>query len=157
MFGSVVGSQVGSMAGSLVNTDSEAAGFAPVSAGPGLVALIGSSNAQGPGVAASMTDFPGIDAAYAGFQFSRSGSTLGGAGGGDWVSEARQDLQPRTTTLGAPYLVGTCGAELKMGRDLDAANANAWGGTTFTTDGASLHSTLHFLNPSWPTVGAQWV
>lgn len=157
MHGSVVGSQVGASNAVLVNTDSEGIGFAAVGTGPGLVFIAGSSNAQGIGVAASMTDFPGIGSAYAGFQFSRSGTTLAGAGGGTWVNEARQDLQSRTTLIGAPYVVGTAGWELKMGRDLDAANANAWGGATFTCDGASLHTTLHFLNPSWPPVGAQWV
>jgi hypothetical protein len=132
-------------------------GYAPVPPGPGLVFMAGSSNAQGPGVAASMTDFPGIGDAYAGFQFIRMGSTLAGAGGGEWVTESIDDLQDRVTTLGAPYVAGTCGWECKMGQDLDAANPNAWGGATFTTDGAMLHTTKEFLNPAWPTVGAQWV
>lgn len=157
MFGSIVGSQVGSNTTVLINTDSEDISFAPVPTGPGLVVILGSSGAQGIGVAANMTDYPGITSAYAGFQLSRSGSTLAGAGGGTWVNEAKQDLQPRTTNVGAPYVIGTAGAELKAGRDLDAANPNAWGGATFTCDGASLHSTLHFLNPSWPPVGAQWL
>lgn len=132
-------------------------GYAPVAPGPGLVFMSGSSNAQGPGVAASMTDFPGIGDAYAGFQFIRMGSTLAGAGGGEWVTETIDDLQDRVTTLGAPYIAGTCGWECQMGRDLDTANPNAWGGATFTTDGALLHTLQHFLNPAWPTVGAQWV
>lgn len=132
-------------------------GYAEVAIGPGLVFMAGSSNAQGPGVATDMTDYPGIDAEYAGFQFSRSGSTLGGGGTGTWVDEAKANLRPRVTTLGAPYVAGTCGWELKMGRDLDAANANAWGGATFTTDGAQLHTTKEFLNPAWPTVGLQWL
>jgi len=132
-------------------------GFAPVAPGPGLVFFAGSSGAQGLATATNFTDYPGIDAAYAGFQFMRTGALLSGANGGSWTSETKQDLQPRTTTIGAPYIVGTAGYELKLGRDLDAANANAWGGATFTTDAASLHSTLHFLNPAWPTVGDQWV
>lgn len=147
------GVRVGLSAG--VSGDEDSFGF--VATGPGLVMLVGSSNAQGPGVAASMTDYPGIGAAFAAFQFQRQGSTLAGAGGGTWVSEAKQDLQSRTTTLGAPYGVGSAGWELKMGRDLDAANTNAWGCSTFTTDGALLHTAQHFLNPAWPTVGAQWV
>lgn len=133
------------------------ASFAPVEAGPGLVFWSGSSNGQGIGVAANMTDFPTIGSAFAPFQLKRTGTLLSGANGGTWTGEALQDLQPRTTTLGSPYLVGTCGWELKLGIDLDAANSNAWGGASFTTDGASLHSTLHFLNPNWPTVGAQWL
>lgn len=157
----MIGVRVGVSPGVRVGVSPGASGdddaFATVATGPGLVFFGGSSGAQGIGIAANMTDYPGISAAYAGFQMFRTGSTLGGATGGTWVSEAKQDLQPRTTTLGAPYNVGTCGWELKLGRDLDAANANQWGGASFTTDGASLHSTLHFLNPAWPTTGAQWV
>lgn len=143
--------------GAMTGLSGAVRGYAPVGTGPGLVFFCGSSNAQGPGVAANMTDYPGIGSAYSGFQFSRSGSTLGGAGTGTWVDEAKQDLQSRTTTLGSPYVVGTCGWECKTGRDLDTANPNQWGGATFTTDGALLHTTQHFLNPAWPTVGAQWV
>lgn len=131
--------------------------FAAVATGPGLIFLAGSSNAQGPGIAASMTDYPTISVPLAGFQYQREGSTLGGATGGTWVAEARKNLEPRTTTLGAPYNIGSCGSDLKLALDLNTANASAWGGSSFTTDGASLHSTLHFLNPNWPTVGAQWL
>src|SRR6185436_9407525 len=147
-FGNVFGNIFGS---------SFTAQFAPVAPGPGLIFISGSSNAQGPGIAANMTDYPTIGTPLAGFQYAREGSTLGGATGGTWVAESKQPLQPRTTTLAAPYNVGTCSFDLKLGLDLNTANASAWGGSTFTTDGASLHSTLHFLNPNWPTVGAQWV
>lgn len=157
MHGSVVGSQTGSSTAVLVNTDSDGIGFAAVGTGPGLVFISGSSNAQGIGVAANMTDFPGVGAAFADFQFARSGTTLAGAGGGTWVNEARQDLQSRTTLIGGSYVVGTCGWECRAGRVLGATNPTLWGASTFTCDGASLHSTLHFLNPSWPPVGAQWV
>lgn len=152
-----VGLAIGLATGVRVSAGGSFGGYGPVAAGPGLVMLVGSSNAQGPGVAASMTDFPGIGDAFAAFQLSRSGSTLAGAGGGEWVSETIADLQDRQTSLGAPYVAGTCGWELQMGRDLDAANPSAWGCATFTTDGALLHTTQHFLNPAWPTVGAQWV
>lgn len=157
MIGVRVGVSVGLRVGLAPGVTGDDDGFAPVAAGPGLVFFGGSSGAQGVGIAANMTDYPGIATAFAGFQMFRTGSTLGGATGGTWVSEAKQDLQPRTTTLGAPYNVGTAGWELKLGRDLDAANTNAWAGASFTTDGASLHSTLHFLNPTWPTVSPQWV
>lgn len=152
-----VGIAGGIRCGLVVGAGASFGGYAPVAAGPGLVMIVGSSNAQGPGVAASMTDFPGIGDAFAGFQFSRSGSTLAGAGGGDWVDEPIDDLQDRVTTLGAPYIAGTCGWECQMGRVLAAADPDEWGGAAFTTDGALLHTTQHFLNPAWPTVGAQWV
>jgi hypothetical protein len=128
-------------------------GYAPVGTGPGLVFLSGSSNAQGFGTAALMTDFPGIATPYAGFQFSRV-SALAGANP-TFISEAKQDLQPRTATLGGSYPAGTCGAELQMGRLLDAVNAGQWGGATFTVDGSRLDDAYEWLNPSWPTTPPQ--
>lgn len=123
--------------------------YAPVASGPGLVFISGSSNGQGLGVAANMTDFPGIATAFPAFQFSRTGALAGA--NPTFVSEARQDLQPRTTVVGGAYVAGTCGPELTMGRALDAANNNAWGGATFTADGSRLDAALEWLNSGWPT------
>lgn len=157
MIGSRIGSIVGALISSAVGSSADdEGGYAPVGPGPGLVFISGSSNGQGIGIAASMTDYPAIATPLAGFQFSRLGASLAGAGGGAWVAEAKQDLQPRTAFISG-YAVGTCGGELKMGLDLNTANAGLWGGATFTTDGALLHTTQHFLNPAWPTAGAQWL
>lgn len=124
--------------------------YAPVASGPGLVFIGGSSNGQGLGVAALMTDFPTISTPFAAFQFTRTGALAGADP--TFVSEATQSLQPRTTSVGGAYVIGTCGSELTMGRDLDAANNNAWGGATCTADGSFLDPAINgWLNPGWPT------
>jgi hypothetical protein len=140
--------QFGNVFGNIFG-DSFTITFAPVAAGPGLVFVGGSSNGQGVGVAANMTDFPGISTPFAGFQFSRTGALFNA--NPTFISEAKQDLQPRTANLGGSYPVGTCGPELTMGRDLDAANTGLWGGATFTVDGSRIDPALEWLNPGWPT------
>ena len=131
--------------------------YAPVGTGPGLVVVAGSSNPQGIGVAANMTDFPGIGSAFASFQLIRNSALSGPSP--TIVTETIQDLQSRTTSVGVSYGTGTMGAEGKLGRDLDAANNNAWGGVTFTADGSFLDASAAngWLNPSYPTVAPSWM
>jgi hypothetical protein len=148
-----VGAQVGAVVGTGLD-ELGANGYAFVPTGPGLVFISGSSNGQGIGVAANMTDFPGIATAFPSFQLARSGASL--SADPTWVNEAKQDLQPRTQNISG-YAVGTCGGELQMGRVLDAANPGLWGCSTFTLDGALLHTTGHFLKPTFPTTPPQWV
>lgn len=146
-----LGSGLASLAavGAMTGLSANVRGYAPVGIGPGLVFIAGSSNPQGVGVAASMTDFPSIATPLAGFQFSRVSALFNA--NPTFVTEAKQDLQPRTSSLGGSYPTGTCGGELQMGRDLNTANANAWGGATFTIDGSRLDPALELLNPGWPT------
>ncbi len=139
--------------GTMTGIGAAVRGYAPVGIGPGLVFLSGSSNAMGFGTAASMTDFPSIATPYSGFQLSRM-SALAGANP-TFISEAKQDLQPRTATLGGSYPAGTCGAELQLGRQLDAANPGEWGGAMFAVDGSRLDDAYEWLNPSWPTTAPQ--
>ena len=68
MIGSRVGSQTVLIGSVLSSSADDEGGWAPVAAGPGLVMFIGSSGAQGVGIAANMTDYPGIGNAFAGFQ-----------------------------------------------------------------------------------------
>lgn len=128
--------------------------YAFVALGPGLVVVGGSSNPQGIIPATDNTDVPGIENAYAGFQLTRIGA-LGGANP-TVITSAKAALQPRVDSIGSPYLVGTAGAELQMGRDLDA---NAWGGVAFTADGSFLDpaSTNGWLNPGYPTTPPSWM
>jgi hypothetical protein len=131
--------------------------YAFVATGPGLVVIAGSSNPQGIIPATDNTDVPGIEDVYAGFQLTRVGA-LGGAGP-TIVASAKAGLQPRVDSLGGSYPAGTAGAELQMGRDLDAANANAWGGVAFTSDGSFLDpgSANGWLNGSYPTTPPSWM
>src|SRR5262249_34905194 len=61
--------------------------------------------------------------------------------------------QPRTLADTASYPIGTCGAELSMVRDLDAAGLGTWFVAKFGIDGSGLQD--HWISSSYPTSGTK--
>lgn len=152
MIGPRIGARVGPRVGLAVGAGDDETGtlgFSPVVLGPGSVALVGQSNALGIGVATSMAGFPGIDAAYPNVTISRYGAILNP--NPTWTQDSPRSLQPRVNGFGS-FVTGTCGVELTMGRDLDAASSG-WNIIQFGQDGISM---ANMLSPTYLTVGPAW-
>jgi hypothetical protein len=116
-----------------------------------MILFAGQSNAGGYGVAASVTNYPGIASAYPAVQYIEQGSGL--TDPPVWVTQGPRDLQPRTTTIGG-QLTGTFGVELSAMRDLDASTIDGkWFAAKFWIDGSGLEN--NWLNASYPTAGPQ--
>jgi hypothetical protein len=113
-----------------------------------LVVIAGQSNALGLGVAASVTNYPGIADAYPAVQFVERSSVLSDPL--SWTTDALRDLSPRTITV-ASQVAGTMGVELSLGRTLDATGSAEWYLAKSAIDGSGLEN--NWNNPAWPATG----
>lgn len=113
-----------------------------------LVVIAGQSNALGLGVAASVTNYPGIATAYPAVQFVERSSVLSDPL--TWTTDALRDLSPRTMTV-ASQVAGTMGVELSMGRFLQENSNAEWYLAKTAIDGSGLAN--NWSNPAWPTSG----
>lgn len=116
-----------------------------------LVVLVGQSNAGGIGVAASVTNYPGIANAFSAVQMYERTAAGGAVDPPNFTNEGPRDLAPRITNFGGSYATGTFGVELSLGRELDAATADTWFVAKYTIDGSSLVN--HWASASYPTTG----
>lgn len=113
-----------------------------------LVVIAGQSNALGLAVASSISNYPDIDDAYAAVQYIEKSATLNDPP--SFTTDGPRDLAPRTKTV-AGQVAGTCGVELSMGRDLDAAGGGTWFVAKMAIDGSGLED--EWVNASYPSSG----
>lgn len=111
-----------------------------------LLIIAGQSNAQGLGVAASVSNYPGITDAVPAIQYYERTSN-NAADPPNFTTEGPRDLAPRLITVGG-MLAGTFGPELTIGRVLEASG-DPWCIAKWCISGAGLQD--HFWNAAYPT------
>jgi hypothetical protein len=113
-----------------------------------MVLLCGQSNCTGYGVAASVTNYPGIATAYSAVQYIEQSSIL--VNPPTWTTDGPRDLSPRTITV-ASHVAGTFGPELSMGRYLEENSHGEWFIAKMGIDTSGLEN--NWNNPAWPSSG----